>query len=147
MVWVYLRLGAQLTEAFGKCRIDGYIMKTHGLYGFLLYAADALHSVGWKPCAVRKDAGFGNTKILELHTKSFHRIALLRNRFFMCPFNTNKNPLQYKSKRFYRIGRIVPDGKYVVKSYKNAIIDAILTVFATKSRPRGGTSGAGDWKV
>ena len=125
MVWVYLRLGAQLTEAFGKCRIDGYIMKAHGLYGFLLYAADALHSAGWKPCAVRKDAGFGNTKILELHTKSFHRIALLRNRFFMCPFNTNKNPLQYKSKRFYRIGRIVPNGKYVVKSYKNAIFYAI----------------------
>lgn len=147
MVWVYLRLGAQLTEAFGKCRIDGYIMKAHGLYGFLLYAADALHSVGWKPCAVRKDAGFGNTKILELHTKSFHRVALLGNRFFVCPFNTNKNPLQYKSKRFYRIGRIVPDGKYVVKSYKNAIIYAFLTVFATKSRPRGGTSGAGDWNV
>ena len=87
MVWVYLRLGAQLTEAFGKCRIDGYIMKAYGLHGFLPYAADALHSVGWKPCAVRKGMGFGNTKILELHTKSFRRIACFATGF-LCAFLT-----------------------------------------------------------
>ena len=107
------------------------------------------HCTAW----VENRVPFGRTPVSATQKYSnciqnpFIELPCCETGFFVCPFNTNKNPLQYKSKRFYRIGRIVPNGKYVVKSYKNAIIDAILTVFATKSRPRGGTSGAGDWNV
>lgn len=66
MARVYLCLSAYLTEVFGKFRVNGYIVKVYSPV-----AADTLHGACLKASAVREAVGFGDTKILELHTKSF----------------------------------------------------------------------------